>query len=129
MHTVCGIDLGTQSCKLIVYDFEKKSIVAQSQSPIDMIADNEGKREQKTEWYDAALKNCFDKIDSSVKKTILAIGVSGQQHGLVVLDEKGKPVYNVKLWCDTSTAAECDELTKMAGGEKKLIAKTGLPMR
>ena len=129
MQTVCGIDLGTQSCKLVVYDFEKKGIVAQSQAPVDMIALNDGTREQKAEWYDAALKTCFDKIDKNVKNTIAAIGVSGHQHSLVPLDEKGKPVYNVKLWCDTSTAAECEELTKMAGGEKKLIAKTGLPMR
>ena len=129
MQTVCGIDLGTQSCKLIVYDFEKKAVAAQSQAALDMIAENDGTREQKAEWYDAALKACFDKIDKSLKSTITAIGVSGQQHSLVPLDGNGKPVYNVKLWCDTSTAAECDELTKKAGGEKKLIAKTGLPMR
>ena len=129
MQTVCGIDLGTQSCKLIVYDYAKKKIVADSQAPLDIIAKNDGTREQKAEWYAAALKDCFDKIDKSTKNTIAAIGVSGQQHGFVPLDDKGKPVYNVKLWCDTSTAAECDELTKMAGGEKKLIAKAGLPMR
>ena len=129
MRTVCGIDLGTQSCKLVVYDYEKKVIAAESQSPVDIITANDGTREQKAEWYDAVIKTCFDKIDQNVKKTIAAIGVSGQQHGFVPLDEKGKPVYNVKLWCDTSTAAECDELTKAAGGEKKLIAKAGLPMR
>ena len=129
MRTVCGIDLGTHSCKLIVYDYEKKVIIAQSQAPLDIITKNDGTREQKAEWYDTAIKTCFDKIDKSIKNTIAAIGVSGQQHGFVPLDEKGKPIYNVKLWCDTSTAAECEELTKMAGGEKKLIAKTGLPMR
>ena len=129
MQTVCGIDLGTQSCKLIVYDFNKKTIVAQSHTALDMIAENDGTREQKAEWYDDALKSCFSKIDNGIKNTIAAIGVSGHQHSLVPLDEKGKPVYNVKLWCDTSTAAECEELTKKAGGEKKLIAKTGLPMR
>jgi xylulokinase len=129
MQTVCGIDLGTQSCKLIVYDYEKKKIIAQAQAPVDMIAENDGTREQKAEWYDAVLKTCFDKIGKAEKSTIAAIGVSGQQHGFVPLDEKGKAVYNVKLWCDTSTAAECEELTKLAGGEKKLIAKTGLPMR
>jgi xylulokinase len=129
MQTVCGIDLGTQSCKLVVYDYEKKSVVAQSQSPVDMIAENDGTREQKTEWYDAALKTCFDRIDKITKSTITAIGVSGQQHSFVPLDENGKSVYNVKLWCDTSTAVECEELTKMAGSEKKLITKTGLPMR
>ena len=129
MQTVCGIDLGTQSCKLVVYDYAKKSVIAQSQAPVDMIAENDGTREQKAEWYDAALKTCFDKIDRAAKSSIAAIGVSGHQHSFVPLDEKGKAVYNVKLWCDTSTAAECAELTKMAGSEKKLIAKTGLPMR
>ena len=129
MHTVCGIDLGTQSCKLIVYDYEKKSIIAQSAAPVEIIAQNDGTREQKTEWYDAVLKMCFDKINKRIKETIAAIGVSGQQHGFVPLDENGKPVHNIKLWCDTSTSKECEELTKAAGGEKNLIAKTGLPMR
>ena len=129
MKTVCGIDLGTQSCKIVVYDYDKKKIIAQSSAPVDIIAQNDGTREQKAEWYDAVVKACFDKIDKNIKKDIAAIGVSGQQHGFVPLDEKGKPVYNVKLWCDTSTDAECEELTKAAGGEKKLIEKAGLPMR
>ena len=129
MKTVCGIDLGTQSCKIVVYDYEKKSIIAQSSAPVNIIAQNDGTREQKTEWYDSVVKTCFDKIDAKTKKTIAAIGVSGQQHGFVPLDENGKSVYNIKLWCDTSTTAECDELTKAAGGEKKLIEKAGLPMR
>jgi len=129
MQTVCGIDLGTQSCKLIVYDYTKREIIAQAQTPVDLIAENDGTREQEAGWYDEALKTCFGKIEKSVKNTIAAIGVSGHQHSLVPLDEKGKPVYRVKLWCDTSTAAECEELTKLAGSEKKLIAKTGLPMR
>jgi xylulokinase len=129
MQTVCGIDLGTQSCKLVVYDYEKKEIIAQSQAPVDIIAEKDGTREQKTEWYDEVVKTCFDKIDKDLKKTIAAIGVSGQQHGFVPLDDKGKPVYNVKLWCDTSTAAECEELTEAVGSEKKLINKAGLPMR
>jgi xylulokinase len=127
--TVCGIDLGTQSCKVIVYDYENKKIVAQAQAPVDLIAENDGIREQKAEWYDAALKYCFDQIDKGFRATVAAIGVSGHQHSFVPLDERGKTIYNVKLWCDTSTQAECLELTKMAGGEKKLIEKTGLPMR
>jgi xylulokinase len=127
--TVCGIDLGTQSCKIVVYDYENKKIVSQSQASVDLIAENDGTREHKAEWYDAALQTCFSKIETAVKRTITAVGVSGHQHSFVPVDERGKAVYNVKLWCDTSTAPECEELTKMAGGEKKLIPKTGLPMR
>jgi len=129
MKTVCGIDLGTQSCKVLVYDFKNKSVIAHASAPVGMIAENDGTREQKAEWYDDALKTCFDKIATETKKTIAAIGISGHQHSLVPLDEKGKPVYNVKLWCDTSTTHECEELTELAGSEKKLIAKAGLPMR
>ena len=129
MKTVCGIDLGTQSCKVVVYDFDTKNIIAQATAPVEMIAANDGTREQKAEWYDEALKICFDKIEPEIKLSIAAIGVSGHQHSFVPLDKNGKTVYNVKLWCDTSTAPECEELTKLAGGEKKLIAKAGLPMR
>jgi xylulokinase len=129
VKTVCGIDLGTQSCKVVLYDYEAKKIVSTAQQAIDLIAENDGTREQKTEWYKAALKSCFAALPDDAKKAVAAVGVSGAQHGFVPLDEKGEPLYNVKLWCDTSTAAECEELTKAAGGEDKIIAQAGLPMR
>ncbi|GHT59028.1 xylulokinase [Spirochaetia bacterium] len=129
MKTLCGIDLGTQSCKVVLYDYEKKAIVAKAQVPVDMIAENDGSREQKAEWYDAALKAAFDKLDGALKKTVAAVGVSGHQHSFVPLDAAGKALYNVKLWCDTSTQNECDDLTRAAGGEAALIKLTGLPMR
>ncbi|MDR1129113.1 MAG: xylulokinase [Treponema sp.] len=129
MKTVCGIDLGTQSCKVVVYDFENKAVLARSQTPVDMIALNDGTREQKAEWYDEALLKSFGGIDAELRKTVAAIGVSGHQHSLVPLDAGGKALYNVKLWCDTATAPECEQLTAAAGGEAALIAQTGLPMR
>ena len=129
MKTLCGIDLGTQSCKIILYDYEKKAITETSQIPIDMISSGDGSREQKAEWYADAMKKAFAKLSKAGKKTIVGIGVSGQQHGFVPLDAKGKALYNVKLWCDTSTQEECEELTKKAGGEAALIKKAGLPMR
>jgi xylulokinase len=132
MRTVCGIDLGTQSCKVLIYDYEKKSVLARAQAPVDMIAENDGTREQEAAWYPAALKTCFSEIEKSnpgLNGSIRAIGVSGHQHSFVPLDEEGNPLYRVKLWCDTATAAECGELTDRAGGEGALIAETGLPMR
>ncbi|MDR2176948.1 MAG: xylulokinase [Treponema sp.] len=129
MKTVCGIDLGTQSCKVVLYDYEKKGVVARAQSPVEMIAENDGTREQKAEWYEAALLACFNDIAGDLKSGIAAIGVSGHQHSLVPLDGDGKPLYNVKMWCDTATASECDQISAAAGGEDKLIAETGLPMR
>ncbi|MDR0323318.1 MAG: xylulokinase [Treponema sp.] len=129
MKTLCGIDLGTQSCKVVIYDYNGKKIVESAQSPLDMISENDGTREQKAEWYKEALKACFEKLSKAAKKDIVALGVSGQQHSFVPLDAKAVPLYNVKLWCDTSTHEECEELTKAAGGEAALIKAAGLPMR
>ncbi|MDR2618545.1 MAG: xylulokinase, partial [Treponema sp.] len=82
MKTVCGIDLGTQSCKIILYDYEKKAVVDTAQTPVDMIAENDGTREQKAEWYQDALKTAFGKLDKAARKTVEAVGVSGHQHSL-----------------------------------------------
>ncbi|MCL2094047.1 MAG: xylulokinase [Treponema sp.] len=129
MKTLCGIDLGTQSCKIILYDFEQKRIIETAQIPLDMITANDGTREQKAEWYQDALKGAFDQLSGSAKKTIAAIGVSGQQHGFIPMDSRGRVLHNVKLWCDTTTQEECEELTWAAGGEAALIKNAGLPMR
>lgn len=128
MKRMCGIDLGTQSCKVIIYDPEVQQILATSQAPLDIIAKNDGTREQRAEWYESALEACFSAIPAELRATISAIGVSGQQHGFVPLDHAGVPIRPVKLWNDTSTATECAELTERAGGEKVLLAETGLLM-
>jgi xylulokinase len=128
MKTVCGIDLGTQSCKLVIYDPEKKKVLASTQAELELTARNDGTREQETGWYEAAVANCFAGLSAEHRASITAIGISGQQHGFVPLDANGKAIYPVKLWCDTATSAECAELTQKAGGEAALLAETGLLM-
>src|SRR5207248_4569187 len=56
---------------------------------------------------------------------VKAIGVSGQQHGFVSLDGKDEVIRPAKLWCDTSTTAECDEIMDKLGGFKSTIRAIG----
>ena len=125
MKTVAGIDLGTQSMKVVIYDYEKKEIIEKASCPMDLISEADGTREQKTEWFDKGLEVCFGKLSAENKKTIEAIGVSGQQHGFVPLDKDGKALYNIKLWCDTSTTEECKIITEAAGGADKVVDALG----
>lgn len=125
MKTVAGIDLGTQSMKVVIYDYEKKEIIEKASCPMDLISEADGTREQKTEWFDKGLEVCFGNLSAENKATIEAVGVSGQQHGFVPLDKDGKALYNIKLWCDTATASQCAEITKKAGGEKKVVKLLG----
>lgn len=125
MKTIAGIDLGTQSLKVVVYNYEEQKMVAKTSYALDLISATDGTREQKTEWYDKALLECFNQIPEDIRLTIQAIGVSGQQHGFVPLDKDNKPLYNVKLWNDTSTQKECDILTTCMGGKDNLIEEIG----
>src|SRR6185436_5346594 len=78
-------------------------------------------------WRDAtaaAIRQALRAAKASPAE-IKAIGVSGQQHGLVPLDAHGEVIRPAKLWCDTSTAAECEEITEKLGGLKKTLRTLG----
>lgn len=124
-YIIAGIDLGTQSLKAVLYDCNQKRIAAQSSCALDLISEDDGTREQKTQWYDEALKNAFEKLPGELRKRVQAVGVSGQQHGFVPLDKDGQALYNVKLWNDTSTAEECRLLTEKAGGTDAVLQEAG----
>ena len=128
MKTVLGIDLGTQSIKLVFYDYQTKEVVASSSSDLEVHRDGSGTAEQNVGDWLSALESCFLDVSHSVKSSIVAIGVSGQQHGFVALDAHDKPLYPVKLWCDTATQAEADEITDNFGGPERLIERIGNPI-
>ena len=128
MNLTLGIDLGTQSTKALVYDPETKSILDVVQSPHDIIQRSDGTSEQEAGWWIAALTNCLNRLDSGLRRRVCAIGVSGQQHGLVPIDASGNVVHRVKLWNDTTTQAECEDITRAFGGRERLIAEVGNPM-
>ncbi len=125
---VGGIDVGTQSVKVLVYDSVEKKIKALISSPLELISHSDGTREQKAEWYIKAIKSCFDRIDESLKRDLKSIAVSGQQHGLVPISSSGEVLWNVKLWCDTSTLEECREIEEKAGGRESVIKMAGNPI-
>jgi xylulokinase len=118
---VVGVDCGTQSTKVICYDPDTKQVLALTQAPYDVISGDDGTRAQKASWWTDALKTCFDQIDPAIKSRITAIGISGQQHGFVPVGGDGEVLYDVKLWCDTSTAGECTEIMDKLGGGAKLL--------
>ena len=65
--------------------------------------------------------------DSGVdSKDIKGMGISGQMHGLVMLDENGSVLRRSIIWCDQRTARECEEITERVGA-KRLIEITANP--
>ncbi len=127
MSLFIGIDSGTQSVKAVVLDLETGKVVAEARAPHRLIEGLPvGHLEQHpAEWttaLDAVMLEVAGKID---RARVGGIGVSGQQHGFVPLDVSGNVIRPAKLWCDTSTTAECALITRKLGGPKAAIRQTG----
>lgn len=133
---VIGIDTGTQGTKALVFDLEKASVVAGASRNYGMIEGlPEGHREQDPALWikavDYTIRECVRQLEAQDRgggSRVAAIGVSGQQHGLVVLDENNSIIRPAKLWCDTSTSGQCEEISRAFGGAPGLIELAGNPM-
>lgn len=124
-----GIDCGTQGSKAIILDAASGQVLGQGAAAHTMISGANGRREQDThQWLDAfALATRQALLAAQVDgQSILGIGVSGQQHGLVLLDDQGQVLRPAKLWCDTETTAENERLLSHLGGEKGSLERLGV---
>jgi xylulokinase len=128
MSVVAGLDIGTQSVKLLVHDTDRRRTLAIRGRPLALVEGADGSREQHPEWWIAAATQCFADLDAGLRARIVAIGVSGQQHGFVPLDAAGEVLAPAKLWCDTSSWRECEEIMDAAGGYRRCIALAGNPI-
>ena len=127
MALFLGIDSGTQSVKAVVYDTDTQRVMATGQASHRMIEHlPAGHMEQDpaswTTAMDAAILQALDHVDRSA---IRGIGVSGQQHGFVPLDDRGAVIRPAKLWCDTSTVEECRLISEALGGDAAVIDTIG----
>ncbi|UXV35383.1 xylulokinase [Staphylococcus sp. IVB6181] len=120
-EAVIGIDLGTSAIKLIAVDRSGNVIGTQSE-PLKLYQPYPGYSEQDpTEWHDAAvlgLKHLL-KQEAVTKHEIKGISFSGQMHGLVMINQDGKPLRRAILWNDTRTTPQCEQI-KAKYGEQVL---------
>jgi xylulokinase len=123
-----GIDSGTQGTKAVVLSEKDCGVIAEAYCGYDLIENERGGREQHPETWIKACRQVLaealtsETVDPSLVK---AIGVSGQQHGMVPLDKDGHVIRAAKLWCDTETTPQCGSITNRIGGEQKVVEAIG----
>ncbi len=127
-----GIDCGTQSTKVIALDDQTGEILAHASKAYGLIEGlPPGHLEQHPRDWSEAMDESITKVVAQLgarRGEIAGIGVSGQQHGFVALDAAGQVIRPAKLWCDTSTVAQCDEIRARFGGTAELIKLLGNDM-
>lgn len=121
-----GIDCGTQGTKALLIDGNGKP-QGRGYAPHALIERENGAREQEPQWWIDALRQAVQQaVAQAPHAKVLALGVSGQQHGLVVLDEKMQVIRPAKLWNDTETAPQNEELVAKLGGSSACLEKVGI---
>jgi D-xylulose kinase len=124
-----GIDSGTQSTKAVVVDAGSGKVLGSATVGYDLIPNlPAGHKEQDpATWISATAKSITGALKAAKARAgqVVAIGVSGQQHGFVPLDAAGEVIRPAKLWCDTSTAAECEQITAALGGPRATLKALG----
>ncbi|ANZ32489.1 xylulokinase [Staphylococcus carnosus] len=120
-EAVLGIDLGTSAIKLLAVAKDGEVLGVQSE-PLSLYQEYPGYSEQNPDEWNAAmqqgLKNLL--IQPQMEGVeIKGVSFSGQMHGLVLLDETGRPLRNAILWNDTRTTPQCETI-KAKKGEQVL---------
>ena len=125
-----GIDCGTQGLKVVLYDTGDKEVLSVGSVQYGLNPNAEdapaGRAEQDpTIWISAMLDATATALASAcetqrcnrdtLSQRVRGIGVSGQQHGMVALDSDLQVIYPAKLWCDTESVEEADELSQQLG--------------
>ncbi|MCK9813751.1 xylulokinase [Pseudomonas sp. MAFF 302046] len=124
-----GIDCGTQGTKALILDPANGRVLGQGAAPHSLISGANGRREQDTEeWLQAFASATAQALQAAgvSGQEILGIGVSGQQHGLVLLDEQGRVLRPAKLWCDTESSEQNQRLLDDLGGEPGSLERLGV---
>lgn len=123
-----GIDCGTQGTKALIFDSQNGKVAGIGHAPHEIIANDAGRREQQPSWWVdamiAAVRAAMAQADCW-SENIRAIGISGQHHGLVMLDENGQVLRAAKLWNDMETAGANRDIVREAGGDDAVAKRLG----
>jgi len=128
MKYLLGIDLGTSGTRSVLFNPDGEVIAAKSaEYPLSQ-PQNGWAEQDPQDWWEAAIATISHVVRQSGvdPRQIVALGISGQMHGLVMLDEKGQVLRPSIIWADQRTGEECEDITRLVGKDR-LIEITANP--
>ncbi len=128
MKYTLGIDIGTSGTKTVLFDTDGRKI-ASATIEYPLYQPKNGWAEQDpADWWNAVVGTVAETMEKSAvdPADVVGIGLSGQMHGLVMLDENNQVIRPSIIWCDQRTAEECRDIEELVGRER-LIEITANP--
>lgn len=128
MAYLMGIDVSTTATKALVVD-ERGAVIAEASDTYPLQTPRPLWAEQApADWWRACVNAIRAVLTRVNPNDIVGIGMTGQMHGLVLLDADGQVLRPSILWNDQRTAAQCAEITARAGGARELLRLIGNPV-
>ncbi len=131
MDFLLGIDLGTSGTKTVLFDLSGTPVASHTAEYPLYQPRNSWAEQDPHDWWRAVQETIQAVLARSGAEpsAVKGVGISGQMHGLVMLDAQGHVQRNAILWCDGRTQAQCDEITAKLGADKLLAlsANPALP--
>ena len=125
-EALLGIDVGTTGTRALLVALDG-GVLGSASAEYPMATPYPGWAEQDpADWLRAGKEAVRAALAAAGQPRVLAIGLTGQMHGLVLLDAKGAVLRPAILWCDQRTTAQCREITRRIGAER-LITLTCNP--
>jgi xylulokinase len=121
-----GIDVSTTGAKALLID-ERGEVVSSATTPLPISMPQPLWSEQDPQdWWSGTVQSIRQALEGAgvEAEAVVAIGMTGQMHGLVLLDEAGQVLRPAILWNDQRTGAQCDEIRRRLGFER-LVQITG----
>lgn len=130
MNYLIGIDVGTSATKTVLFD-EHGEVKASASCAYPLYQPKNGWAEQRAEdWRDAVLKTLKEvtAVSKVCPDDVKGIGISGQMHGLVMLDEDGQVLRSSMIWCDQRTGEEVEDMLKLMPRERWIEITANPPL-
>jgi xylulokinase len=114
-----GIDVGTGGTRAVVIDPDGKVVASATAEHVPFVSTRTGWAEQDPEdWWRATITVVREVLSQSSSDEIKAVGLSGQMHGLVLLDQSDEVLRPAIIWCDQRTDSQCKSLTELVGANR-----------
>ncbi|HEY9607135.1 MAG TPA: xylulokinase [Allocoleopsis sp.] len=126
IDVVIGLDLGTGGVRAIAVDLQGK-IIAQATRSYPLLTPHPGWTEQNpSDWVEASLEALSNVTQQLEGHRAIALGLSGQMHGMVPLDAEGRVIRAAILWNDQRTGKAVEAIEAIVP-RQELIQRTGNP--
>ena len=135
MHALLGIDLGTTGVKAALFGADDGQVISSAFFEYPLYHPQPGWAEQNPrDWWEATIAAICACLEAAARQGVMpadvrGVGLSGQMHGVVLLDEQSMVLRPCIIWADQRSDAQCRWMTERVGAERLIdyVSNPALP--